>query len=288
MDETGTKALQILQKWNAKKTDRGTGYFRAVLKEKPDHVWAHAYLAYGTATLGDEAVALAESRAAMKLAPQNMDVVAWHGQVLDALGKKSDAIAAWRSVLQRDPANSIAVLKLWDFALNPGSPAKLDERKDIVEILAKSKAEDGVFWNSVGLMYRDVAKDYKRSLEAYLKAAELSPADQGIQNDTGLIYLYHGANIGVDPKLGLPYFLRCLALVKEEGQSPEMGYRDTLQNLSLYFSTVEKNPEKCLEYASERNDPEFLATLPKELAHPSAEASRAKARAPPPPPSPLT
>ena len=275
-DEKGTKALQTMLKWSAKKTDRGASLFRAVLKEKPDHAWAHAHLAYAMASMKDEPGALGESKAAMKLAPDNMEIVAWHGYVLDVLGKKSEAIATWRAVLQKDPANVTAGLKLWDFALNPNSPAKLDERKEIIEILAKSKAEDGVFWSCVGLIHRDISKDYKRSLEAYLKAAALSPTDQGIQNDTGLIYLYHGASIGQDPKQALPYFERCLALVREEGQDPDMGYRDTLENLSLYWSTVEKNPEKCLDVAVERNDPEFLNRLPKDLKIQSPRASQAR------------
>ena len=273
LDPSSRKPLQYLAKY-AK--DKSRSWYREILKERPDHAWAHAYLAYYLAYGKDEAGAVSESKSALALQPEDPDLLAWHGQVLEILGRKPEARGYFVKALQKNPQTKIAWDRLADFATNPGSGAKLDERKEAVEFLGRVRTDDGIFWNNAGLMYRDLAKDYRRSLEAYLKAAALAPGDQGIQNDTGLIYLYHGPSIGVDPALGLPFFERSLALVDEEGQAPEMGYRDTLENLSWFYMTVEKNPEKALLYATKRNDPEWYGTLPKEIAQPSPKAQQVK------------
>ena len=153
----------------------------------------------------------------------------------------------------------------------------MDERKALVELLGAARAEDPVFWNDVGLMHRDISKDYRASLEAYLKAAPLAPDDQGIQNDTGLIYLYHGKSIGEDPKQSLPYFQRTFQMVQEDGQAPTMGYRDALENLAVYYMDVEKDPELALKYATMRNDPDFLRNIDASIAQPSQRAAGVKA-----------
>ena len=149
---------------------------------------------------------------------------------------------------------------------------------EIIEFLGKVRPDDAIFWNNVGLLHRDTTKDYRKAKEAYVKAAALAPEDQGIQNDTGLIYLYHGKQIGEDPRKGLPYFEATLALVDDAGQDPQMGYRDALENLAGYFGPeplgVEENPERALEYARRRNDPDLLSRLPAAIAQPSGRAAQ--------------
>jgi tetratricopeptide (TPR) repeat protein len=272
VDPASRRPLQYLAKWQKEKA---IPHYRAILKEKPDHAWAHAYVAYFLAHGKDEAGALAESKAAMGHAPKDADLMAWHGQVLQILGK-DDAIDWFRKALATNAGCDLAWNNLFEAVLGPKSTLKMGERQPLIEFMAKARPDDAMLWNNAGLLYRDVAKDYKSALEAYLKAAKLAPSDQGIQNDTGLIYLYHGASIGADPKDGLPYFLRTLALVDDEGQAAEMGFRDTLENLTVYYMTVEKNPEKCLEYAKRRNDPEFLRSLPKGLGAPSPRAEQGR------------
>jgi tetratricopeptide (TPR) repeat protein len=274
LDPSSKKPLKYLANWAKNKS---IPFYREILKAKPDHAWAHAYLAYYLAYAKDEAGALSEMKAAIALAPEDADLLAWNGQVQDALGRKQEALAWYRKALQKSPQCTLAWNSLSDYAVNPGSGAKMDDRKDVIDFLGKVRPDDAIFWNNVGLLYRDVGKDFRRALDAYLKASALAPADQGIQNDTGLIYLYHGPSIGVDPAGGLPYFQRCRALVEEEGQPAEMGYRDTLENLCLYYMTVDKNPEMALECAKKRNDPEFLHSLPKGLGTPSPRADQARA-----------
>lgn len=270
LDTANRRPLQYLARY-AK--DRSVQWYRAILKERPAHAWAHAYLAYYLAYGKDEAGATASMKAALALRPEDPELVAWSGQIPEALGRKPEALRAYRKAFDMDPATALAYDRLVDYATNPGSGAKTDERKALIEVLGAKRPENGVFWNNVGLLHRDVTKDFRESLKAYLRAAELSPSDQGIQNDTGLIYLYHGKAIGEDPRLGLPYFQRTLQLVEEEGQSPEMGYRDSLENLAVYYMEVEKDPERALSFAERRNDPEFIATLPRPIAQPSMRAA---------------
>jgi tetratricopeptide (TPR) repeat protein len=272
-DPANRKPLQYLGKY-AK--DGSVPHLRAILKARPDHAWAHAYLAFYLAHGKDEAGALAASRAAQAAGPKDVDLVAWHGQVLEILGKAEEGRAAFRKALETNAACSLAYTRLFDWALNPGSKATLPERKEWIDFLTKVRPEDGALWNNVGLFHRDMTKDYRKSLEAYLKSAALSPDDQGFQNDTGLIYLYHGKQIGEDPAKGLPFFEKTLSLVDDDGQSPLMGFRDTLENLAHYYMTVEKNPEKALLYAERRNDPEFLKTLPKDIAGASPRAAQVR------------
>jgi tetratricopeptide (TPR) repeat protein len=270
------KPLKYLSNW-AK--DDSVKHFRAILARKPDHAWAHAYVAFYAAwgKAKDEASAVTEMKAAIALAPKDADLVAWNGVVLEGLGRKKDAQAAWLKAFGMNPAAQVAYDKLSERACAPppNSDASVDEREALIKVLTDGRPEDAVLWNNAGLMYRDLAKDFRKSLAAYLKAAALAPNDQGIQNDTGLIYLYHGPSIKEDPRKGLPYFERCLALYDEEGQSPQMGVRDTLENLAVYYSSVEKDPRKCLEYARRRNDPGFLDALPKDVRGTSPKAAAA-------------
>jgi tetratricopeptide (TPR) repeat protein len=274
LDPTNIKTLQYLGKYGGKFV---IPQLRGVVKTKPDHTFAHSYLAYYLAYAKDEAGAMTESKAAMALAPEDAWVTGWHGLVLEALGKKEEALKYWRKAMEKDPKSEPAYGKLVEYATNPGNGVSMEDRKPVIDFLGKKRPDEGVFWNNVGLLYRDVGKDFRRSLDAYLKAAKLSPEDQGIQNDTGLIYLYHGPSIGIDPALGLPYFERSLALVEDEGQAPEMGYRDTLENLAWFYMTVDKNPEKALHFATKRNDPDFIRSLSKDLAAPSGKATQVRA-----------
>jgi len=270
------RSLQMIAKY---KSDGSIPYYRDILKEAPGHAWAHAYLAYylSGSKAKDAAGAQKEMKAATGLAPDDVDLAAWEGRVLENLGERNKAIAVYMKVLKKNPKTKDAWDRLLEMSTNPGAPTKLEDRLEIIDFLGKARPDDALFWNNVGLLHRDTTKDFRRSLDAYVKAAALAPEDQGIQNDTGLIFLYHGKAIGEDRRKGLPYFERTVALVDEGGQDPQMGCRDALENLSVYFGpaefAVESNPERALEYATRRNDPDFLAKLPRDLAQPSGRAA---------------
>ncbi len=285
LDPAYRKPLDALNKYAV---EGKIHWYRVILKEKPDHAWAHAYLALELAwgKAKDEAGALKEMKAALALLEGSADMLSCAGLVSEGLGRTEEAIQYYVKAFRANPADRASFAKLSIRACAPpppglpGSPtssAKVDERKALVELLGAARAEDPVFWNDVGLMHRDISKDYRASLEAYLKAAPLAPDDQGIQNDTGLIYLYHGKSIGEDPKQSLPYFQRTFQMVQEDGQAPTMGYRDALENLAVYYMDVEKDPELALKYATMRNDPDFLRNIDASIAQPSQRAAGVKA-----------
>ncbi len=203
-------------------------------------------------------------KAALALSPDDGDLVVWQGTVLETLGKADDALGVYRKALAARPKLKAAFDKLSDHALNPRSKAKPSEKKELIEFLSKIGSDDCWFWNNVGFYFRE-ANEPKKSLEGYLKAAALAPNEQVIQNDTGLIYLYHGKQMGEDRRKSLPFFERSLALVEQEDQKPEIGYRDSLLNLATYYREVDPDPEKALLYATKRNDPDFLDQLPADL-----------------------
>jgi tetratricopeptide (TPR) repeat protein len=92
--------------------------------------------------------------------------------------------------------------------------------------------------NNAGLWFRDVGKDYKKSLEWYLRAAKAAPDDCCIQNDTGLIYHYHMDDLDKAE----PYYRRAVAIGKEKnydcnaGNDPDRGFRDALNNMYKILS----------------------------------------------------
>ncbi len=135
----------------------------------------------------------------------------------------------------------IAATRLFKVKPEPGA--------DAFKRLHEAYVLSGDAANNLGLFYRDTQR-YEESLEWYLKAAERSPDVQGIQNDTGLIYLFHAS--GETRKRALPYLLRTVELVQDVGQEPEMGYWDALENLCKYYWEVEKDPEKVVQYSDMR------------------------------------
>jgi tetratricopeptide (TPR) repeat protein len=111
----------------------------------------------------------------------------------------------------------------------------------------------GAAASNIGWYHRDVTRNYKESLKWYLAAVEREPNNQEIQNDTGLIYLFHFT--GAEQKKALPFLEKTLALVMEDEQAPRQGFWDALENLCVYYTSVEPNPTKVIEYGTMRNRP---------------------------------
>jgi tetratricopeptide (TPR) repeat protein len=110
--------------------------------------------------------------------------------------------------------------------------------------------------NNAGLWYRDVGKDFKKSLEWYLRAAKAAPEDCCIQNDTGLIYHYHMN----DFDKAEPYYRKAVEIGKAKGydcnsgKDPDRGFRDALNN--MYKILVAKKRWKDLKEFAENDVPE--------------------------------
>lgn len=110
--------------------------------------------------------------------------------------------------------------------------------------------------NNAGLWYRDVGKDFKKSLEWYLRAVKAAPEDCCIENDTGLIYHYHMNEFDKAE----PYYRKAVEIGKAQkydcnkGTDPDRGFRDALNN--MYKILVAKKRWKDLKTFCENDVPE--------------------------------
>jgi hypothetical protein len=173
------------------------------------------------------------------------------GRVADA----SDRI----DVLLHDPQSPVA------------KDVPADLRRRACDVVVERNPGEGRYGNNAGFWYRE-ARDYERSLRHYLASCEAAPDDQDFLNDTGLIYLFHFPG----RKDECPPFLeRAVALVEEQGQPPERGYWDALENLCKYW--FEKGEwQRVVDLAKKRADPR--ATL-NGRPYPSARAAQHGAQA---------
>jgi tetratricopeptide (TPR) repeat protein len=272
LDPWNKQSLQYIGKYGK---NRAPEFFQKIVDERPDHAWAHAYIGWYAAYAKKGDKATSELRTAVSLAPENASIRAWQGEVYRLLGKINEAVPHYKKALTMNAGEDLAWNQLLAFATAPDSIASNKDRDAMIKFLGGVRPNDPWLWNNAGLLYRD-SRQYKKSLQCYIKAAEFAPNDQGIVNDTGLIYLYHGKQIGEDPKKALPYFERVLIMIEEDRQPAKMGYRDTLENLAYYYQTVEKDPELALKYATHRNDPAFYGKLDRSLASPSMRAAGIK------------
>ncbi len=230
-------------------------HYRRIVKARPDHAWAHAYLGRALALAKDAEGAAGEMKEVRRLAPKEAALLAWDGDVQSLLGKQDAAVAAWRAALEADPSLDAAWGKLSGRAFDPRSGAPANERESLLEVLKKARPKDAFLWNDIGLYYRDTQR-YREALKAYLTASELAPEDQDILNDTAIIYQFYGKAIGEDPRKALPMFEKVLALGAED-EKKARGYHDTLENLAVYYgppapAAHEQDPAKALDYATRR------------------------------------
>ena len=124
--------------------------------------------------------ALRHMNGLVKKFPKDALTLTYLGDVHEMKGDSAKAFETWKRAVELDPkATKYAWGKVW--AANPADPANWE--------WLYSMRPDASLANNLGLHHRD-RKNYKKSLEWYLKAAELAPNDPQILNDTGLIYHY--------------------------------------------------------------------------------------------------
>jgi tetratricopeptide (TPR) repeat protein len=270
-----TTALKQIVKYSP---DGADAYLRTVVKESDDATWAHAYLAWWMAVKGNPGEAKKAMANASALQPKNAMLKAFFSDVWSRMGDPAQAEKAAREALKDAPHADVAWNYLYAEAFSPKSSRNVKDRAELGDFLVRVRPDSAMAWNNLGLFHRDVTRDYRKALAAYLKAAELAPDDDGIQNDTGLIYHYHGASINEDPRKARPFYERAVEIIESQ-DLPEkpMGYWDAVENLAKYYSgkgmeqSVEENPELAMHYAKLRLDPDARANG---RAYPSGSAGR--------------
>jgi len=158
----------------------------AVLKElgKPTPETCHPFRMlgwlYGRAERHDEAIKHLKGLAAKF--PKDTTTLTYLGDAYKAKGDRGEALKTWKRAVELNPtATEYAWKQVW--AATPSDPATWE--------WLFNQRPDASLANNLGLHHRDTTRDYKKSLEWYVKASELAPNDAAILNDTGLIFHYH-------------------------------------------------------------------------------------------------
>jgi tetratricopeptide (TPR) repeat protein len=207
--------------------------------EAPKDVLRLRWLAFAHQGARDYKKALDALEKASKADPTDPWVPLEEGDVTLAEGKKiDDAIDFYVEALSlfkgKGGVDRNAYLRLAGSVAFENQALSESQREKVWTVLWKLCPDRYDAANNAGLWFRDVGKDYKKSLEWYLRAAEVAQDDACVQNDTGLIYHYHFQEY----RKAEPFYRKAIAIGAEKGydwnapKPPGMGYRDALNNLA--------------------------------------------------------
>lgn len=212
--------------------------FQKLADAAPQNVTRKLYLAFALMGARQHKKALDALEAASKLEPQNPYVPLNEGDVTLDEGKRlDDAIDFYLEALSLFKGKGAIpdgpYLKLSATVGFENQKLSVSQREKLWTALWKLFPDRYDAANTAGLWFRDVGKDYKQSLEWYLRAAKVATDDACVQNDTGLIYHYHMN----DFDKAEPYYRRAIEIGKEKGydcnapKPPGMGFRDAINNM---------------------------------------------------------
>ena len=217
--------------------------FQKLCDENASNVTARRYLAFAHMGAKDHKKALEILDAASKLDPKDPWVPLNEGEVTLDEGKKLDdavefLVEALTLFKTKGAITDDAALRIGGTIAFQNTKLSEAQREKLWTALWKLFPERSDASNNAGLWYRDVGKDYKKSLEWYLRAVKAAPEDCCIQNDTGLIYHYHLDDL----EKAEPYYRRAVEIGKEKGydcnagNDPDRGFRDAINNLYKILS----------------------------------------------------
>ena len=221
--------------------------FQKLSDDNPTNVAVRRYLAFALMGAKEHKKALEVLDAASKLDPADPWVPMNEGDVTLDEGKKiDDAVDFYVESLTlfktKGAIENDAYMRVGGSVAFQNSKLSESQREKLWTALWKFFPERSDGPNNAGLWYRDVGKDYKKSLEWYLRAAKAAPDDCCIQNDTGLIYHYHLD----DFEKAEPYYRRAVEIGKERGydcnagNDPDRGFRDAINNLYKILSKAKR------------------------------------------------
>jgi tetratricopeptide (TPR) repeat protein len=217
--------------------------FQKLSDEMPKDVTVRRYLAFAHMGAKDHKKALEVLDAASKIDPKDPWVPLNEGDVTLDEGKNIDEaidfyVEALTLFKTKGALEDDASLRIGGTVAFQNTKLSEVQREKLWTALWKLFPERSDASNNAGLWYRDVGKDYKKSLEWYLRAVKASPNDCCLQNDTGLIYHYHLDDL----EKAEPYYRRAVEIGKEHGydcnagNDPDRGFRDAINNLYKILS----------------------------------------------------
>jgi len=228
-----------------------------VVADNPKAVWARVWISFVLRKEAprDAKQALATLRDASTIAPGNAAV---HQNLAELLEESDDAQAAvveYTRAVECGAAGDVgATSAALDRLLHFGRAAAdvpLAARERAYDALVARNPESGAYGNNAGFWFRDVGRDYEKSLKYYLAAVKSQPDEQDYLNDAALIYLFHLTD---RRDKCLPMFEKVVRLVEKDGAKPKRGYWDALENLCKYWFE-HGDYAKVVQYADKRADP---------------------------------
>jgi tetratricopeptide (TPR) repeat protein len=221
-----------------------------LVDERPKDVWRLIYLAHAQMGAKEHAKAFDALELASRLAPEDPYVALDEGKDLDkAIDFYCEAISLFKA---RGGVDQSVYQRLAGPVAFEHKALSAAQRDKLWSHLWKAAPDRYDAMNNAGLWYRDLGKDYERSLEWYLRAAAVATEDACVQNDTGLIYHYHFKEY----RKAEPFYRNAVRIGREQGlawdapRPPGMGYRDGLNNLALIL-IAEKRWDDLRRYVTE-------------------------------------
>ena len=127
----------------------------------------------------------------LEKAPQDADLLFRKGALLDKMGKKNEAIAVMRKILETDPKNANALNYIGYTYADQG--INLVEARQMVKAALEIEPEDGYIMDSMAWVYYRMGQ-HKKALDIILEAVKRVPKDPVMQEHLGDIYLSLGKN----------------------------------------------------------------------------------------------
>ncbi len=249
-----------------------------IIADTPTAIWARVWKSFiyrsGVANDLDAAIAVLDE--ALVIAPADPSLHFNRGQILFELDQRQPAIDAYiRAIEVGETGTMVGASNALDQLLHIGPDSRIipiEVRDRAYDAIIAGNPTAGAYGNNAGLWYRDIGRDYEKSLKYYQASVDAQPDDQDFINDTALIYLFH---LRDRKEVSLPMFEKVLRLVEENGQDPIRGYWDALENLCKYYYEIGQY-DRVVEMANKRANPDAMVNG---RAYPSMKAAQWKRQA---------
>lgn len=239
--------------WNlfADKTAREAAYGR-IRKANEGDANAWLYHAYAQKDVGSVDDAVKTFEEALGRWPTHTGLLKNLGDTYRDAGKREKAVAVYENLVkawngQYDARAYGALQKVYR-----AESLTTQQRERLWTALWQGVPSQPWAANDAGLWYRDIGRDYEKSLLWYERAAEQAPDDVAILNDTGLIHHFHFWDRAGSQKKAEDFYIRAIKAAIDQGvnQPSNVGYRDAVENLFKVYRR-QKAWKKMKSFAEE-------------------------------------
>ncbi|MCE5246942.1 MAG: tetratricopeptide repeat protein [Candidatus Polarisedimenticolia bacterium] len=186
----GPLYLKGINEAGLKNWDSAEKYLKLAIEADPKFVGPRGALADVCYRKGDKAQAVNWYDEEIKIAPDAIPVMLNRAALLDEMGRKDDALAAYQAILEKSPTEASAYTSIATIYTDKGQEDKAIEILQKMEQVAKPDAKA---WFNIGANFSNADK-LDRAEQAYRKALELDPNLAEANREMGYIALRKGDN----------------------------------------------------------------------------------------------